>query len=166
MRRCWSRAHNSGSKLRCRPPPSQLAFTHFSALPLPMPSTKLLLQRRVAAGCCCLWAQRIASHCDTHCNALQRTATHCNALRHTATRCTALQHTATHCNMLHHTASHCNALHHTAPHCTMLHHIATHCNTLQQAVERVNASSVLPLPMPSIELLLQRVAVCCSVVVS
>ena len=154
MRRCWSRAHNSGSKLRCRPPPSQLAFTHFSALPLPMPSTKLLLQRRVAAGCaahhrrcshsltlapcCCLWAQRIASHCDTHCNALQRTATHCNALRHTATRCTALQHTATHCNMLHHTVRHCNTLPHPTTHCTTLQHTATHCTALQHTATHCN----------------------------
>ena len=26
--------------------------------------------------------------CNTHCNALQRTATHCNALQHTSTSCT------------------------------------------------------------------------------
>ena len=68
-------------------------------------------------------------HCNTHCNALQRTTTHCNALQRTDN---ALQRTAIHCDALQRTATHCNALQCTATHCNALQRTATHCNTLQR----------------------------------
>ena len=71
--------------------------------------------------------------CNTHCNALQRTAAHCSALQHTAAHCSALQHTAAHCSAPQRTATHCNALQRTATHCDAL----QHCNALQRALKRI-----------------------------
>jgi len=70
-------------------------------------------------------------HNATHCNALQHMhlqntdsthvvhGLHCNTLQHTATPRNTMQHTATNHNTLQHSATHSNALQHTATHCSI-----------------------------------------------
>jgi len=96
-------------------------------------------------------------------------------LRHIAS-CSAdnviasLQHTATHCNTLQRTATHCNALQRTATHCNTLQHTAKHCNNtlfwqyrflkyFSYSIAKTHRISDLPVCC----CILQRIAVCCSV---